>query len=104
MIAGLIHDDYPLTKPPPERLFTQHFCFVTTPSDRSFPYDFKKEAAREKIKIKPCDNERMLISQFNSQMTKFDPDIIVVSSHDEGCFSRREISFRFFEVRKSRPT
>lgn len=83
MIAGLLHDDYPLTKPPPERLFTQHFCFVSSPSDRSLPFDFKKEAANERIKIKPCDNERMLISQFNSQMTKCDPDIIVVSVLDD---------------------
>ncbi|XP_028966378.1 DNA polymerase alpha catalytic subunit [Galendromus occidentalis] len=85
MVAGLVHDDYPLTKPPPAKLFTQHFCFVTTSSDRSLPYDFKKELASERIKIKPCENERMLISQLNSQMTKCDPDIIV--GHDASSFT-----------------
>ena len=88
MVAGLVHDDFPLTKHAPERLFTQHFCFVTSPSDRGLPFDFKKEVAQEKIKIKPCDNERMLISQLNSQMTKCDPDIIVVCHPDFALMSK----------------
>ncbi|XP_022668199.1 DNA polymerase alpha catalytic subunit-like isoform X2 [Varroa destructor] len=88
MVSGLVSEAYPLTKPPPTRLFTGHFCLVAACADRGLPYDFKKELANpttNRLRINACDNERMLISQLNAKIAKVDPDIIV--GHDVTTFT-----------------
>ncbi|OQR69466.1 DNA polymerase alpha catalytic subunit-like [Tropilaelaps mercedesae] len=88
MVSGLVNGAYPLTKPPPARQFTGHFCLVAACADRNLPYDFKKElntSAVAPLHIKACDNERMLISQLNAKVAKVDPDIIV--GHDVNTFT-----------------
>jgi len=80
--ACLIHSDFHMTKPAPGRVFEQHFCVISKPTDCIFPYDFRDTAAKQKgktnVEIQP--SERGLIGCLLAKIQKTDPDLLV--GHD----------------------
>ncbi|CAG9782777.1 unnamed protein product [Diatraea saccharalis] len=80
MISCLIHNSYPIHKPPPNPPFEQHFCVMTKCND-IWPLDLKQTLPQYKsTKLTKCDTERELLNFFMVQFWKLDPDLVV--GHD----------------------
>ncbi|XP_055614438.1 DNA polymerase alpha catalytic subunit [Uranotaenia lowii] len=80
MISVLVHDRFPLNKPPPNPPFNRHFCGVARPNGTVWPYDFNPADPKLNTKVTKCENERMLLNWFLSIYGNIDPDLIV--THD----------------------
>ena len=82
MLSGLVHQYFPINKGAPKHLYHKHFVLVSVGSDqKTLPYDFRKKMnGNTTLNHTICENDRVLVSQFNVTMSKFDPDIIVVSN------------------------
>ncbi|KAL4705659.1 hypothetical protein ACJJTC_011221 [Scirpophaga incertulas] len=80
MISCLVHNNYPIHKPPPNPPFQQHFC-VMTKCNEIWPLDLKQALPQYKAtKLTKCDTERELLNFFMVQFWKLDPDLVV--GHD----------------------
>ncbi|XP_053601752.1 DNA polymerase alpha catalytic subunit [Plodia interpunctella] len=80
MLSCLIHNQFPINKPPPNPPFQQHFC-VMTKCNEIWPLDLKQAFAQYKAtKLTKCDTERELLNCFMVQFWKADPDLVV--GHD----------------------
>ncbi|XP_060810527.1 DNA polymerase alpha catalytic subunit [Amyelois transitella] len=80
MISCLIHNQFPINKPPPNPPFQQHFC-VMTKCNEIWPLDLKQAFLQYKAtKLNKCDSERELLNYFMVQFWKADPDLVV--GHD----------------------
>ncbi|KAL1140590.1 hypothetical protein AAG570_000520, partial [Ranatra chinensis] len=80
-ISCLVNYEFPLNKPPPKKLFTQHFCVLSKPSDVTWPFDVKEEIKKfQKTNIEKMESERALLNFFLTRLYRIDPDIIV--GHD----------------------
>ncbi|XP_073947289.1 DNA polymerase alpha catalytic subunit [Choristoneura fumiferana] len=80
MISCLVHNSFPVNKPPPNPQFQQHFCVITKCNDL-WPLDIKQAISQYKAtKLTKCDTERELLNYFMVQFWKIDPDLVV--GHD----------------------
>ncbi|XP_062561225.1 DNA polymerase alpha catalytic subunit [Armigeres subalbatus] len=80
MISMLVHDRFPLNKPPPSQPFNRHFCGAARPAGTSWPHDFNPQDPTLKTKVTKCENERTLLNWFLSMYGNIDPDLVV--THD----------------------
>ncbi|CAH0775041.1 unnamed protein product [Bemisia tabaci] len=81
MISCLVHNSFPTDKPAPSPPFQQHFCAMTRPSDKGWPYDSKDIVSQCKVtKLEKMDNERALLGFFLANFFRIDPDLVV--GHD----------------------
>ncbi|XP_054978992.1 DNA polymerase alpha catalytic subunit [Sorex araneus] len=76
-MAVLVHHSFALDKAPPRPPFQSHFCVVSTPKDCIFPYNFKEDISKKKVKVEIAATERTLLGFFLAKVHKLDPDIIV---------------------------
>ncbi|XP_063393555.1 DNA polymerase alpha catalytic subunit [Cydia fagiglandana] len=80
MLSCLVHNNFPVHKPPPNPPFQQHFCVITK-CDDLWPMDLKQALSQYKAtKLTKCDTERELLNYFMVQFWKLDPDLVV--GHD----------------------
>ncbi|KAF6204005.1 hypothetical protein GE061_002344 [Apolygus lucorum] len=80
-IGCVVNTAYPLDKPPPAKLFNQHFCLLTKPSDTTWPFDIREAAQNfKKTTVQRVDSERALLNCFLTKLFVIDADIIV--GHD----------------------
>ncbi|EAT39994.1 AAEL008247-PA [Aedes aegypti] len=80
MISVLVHDRFPLNKPPPNPPFNKHFCGAARPAGTNWPHDFNAQDPKLNTKVTKCENERTLLNWFLSLYGTFDPDLVV--THD----------------------
>ncbi|XP_058453035.1 DNA polymerase alpha catalytic subunit [Malaya genurostris] len=97
MISVLVHDRFPLNKPPPNPPFNRHFCGVTRPSSTSWPYDFNPNDPKMSTKVTKCENERTLLNWFLSIYGNIDPDLVV--THDTNDFQLDLICHRLMAIK-----
>jgi len=78
-IAGLVNNEYFVDKPPPEKLFHNHFLAVTKPGDLVFPFDLETRVQTEgkQLKMELLPSERALLGFLLAKIHKYDPDIII---------------------------
>ncbi|XP_028164527.1 DNA polymerase alpha catalytic subunit [Ostrinia furnacalis] len=80
MLSCLVHNNFPIHKPPPNPPFQQHFCIMTK-CNEIWPLDLKQTLAQYKAtKLTKCDTERELLNYFMVQFWKLDPDLVI--GHD----------------------
>ncbi|XP_037963933.2 DNA polymerase alpha catalytic subunit [Plutella xylostella] len=80
MLSCLVHNNFPIHKPPPNPPFQQHFC-VMTKCNEIWPLDLKQALPQFKAtKLTKCDSERELLNYFMVQFWKLDADLVV--GHD----------------------
>ncbi|CAH1398889.1 unnamed protein product [Nezara viridula] len=80
-VGCLVSNSYPVDKPPPEKLFNQHFCVFSKPSDLTWPYDIKEHLSNfKKTSLERMESERALLNLLLTKLYRIDPDIIV--GHD----------------------
>ncbi|XP_013168411.1 PREDICTED: DNA polymerase alpha catalytic subunit [Papilio xuthus] len=80
MLSCLVHNSFPIHKPPPNPPFHQHFC-VMTKCNEIWPLDLKQALSQyNATKLTKCDTERELLNYFMVQFWKLDPDLVV--GHD----------------------
>ncbi|XP_073983842.1 DNA polymerase alpha catalytic subunit isoform X2 [Rhodnius prolixus] len=80
-VACLVNHTYSVDQPTPERLFNQHFCVLSRPSDIPWPYDLNGALQNfKKTNVHKMDSERALLNYLLTKLYKIDADIIV--GHD----------------------
>ncbi|XP_055642416.1 DNA polymerase alpha catalytic subunit [Toxorhynchites rutilus septentrionalis] len=97
MISVLVHDRFPLNKPPPNPPFNRHFCGVARPTGTSWPHDFDPSDPKINTKVTKCENERTLLNWFLSMYGTIDPDLIV--THDAYDFQLDLICQRLMAIK-----
>ncbi|XP_058825862.1 DNA polymerase alpha catalytic subunit-like [Topomyia yanbarensis] len=97
MVSVLVHDRFPLNKPPPNPPFNRHFCGVARPNSTSWPYDFNPNDPKMNTKVTKCENERTLLNWFLSIYGNVDPDLIV--THDAYDFQLDLICQRLMAIK-----
>ncbi len=85
LMSCLVHDEFYLDRPAPEKPFRSHFCALSKPDGVPWPFDFQKMLAASKRnrgspRIDKMDSERALLGFVLAQVQRVDPDIIV--GHD----------------------
>ena len=78
-VACLVNSEYYVDKPPPEKVFHDHFLAVTKTSDIVFPLDLSERAQSEgrQLKMEVLASERALLGFLLAKIHKYDPDIII---------------------------
>lgn len=77
-ISCLINKAYCIDKETPDQLFNEHFCLLSHPSDKPYPFGFNGAAKDNAITtIQICDSERGLLNCFLAKVQALDPDLIV---------------------------
>ncbi|KAK9497008.1 hypothetical protein O3M35_012802 [Rhynocoris fuscipes] len=80
-VGCLVNNAYSVDKPAPERLFNQHFCVISRPSDLPWPYNFSEALQNfKKTNVHKMDSERALLNFLLTKLFKIDADLIV--GHD----------------------
>lgn len=78
VISCLVNKAYCIDKDAPSQLFHEHFCLISHPSDKPYPFGFNTAAKDNAItKIQICDSERSLLNCFLAKVQAIDPDLIV---------------------------
>ncbi|CAG4963801.1 unnamed protein product [Parnassius apollo] len=97
MLSCLVHNGFPIHKPPPNPPFHQHFCVMTKCNDL-WPLDLKQNLPQYKItKLTKCDTERELLNYFMVQFWKLDPDLVV--GHDMQGFQQDLLMGNILDLR-----
>lgn len=78
-VACLINSEYYVDKPPPDKVFHDHFLAVTKTSDIVFPLDLTDRVKTEgkQLKIEVLASERALLGFLLAKIHKYDPDILI---------------------------
>ncbi|XP_053690706.1 DNA polymerase alpha catalytic subunit [Sabethes cyaneus] len=97
MLSILVHDRFPLNKPPPNPPFVRYFCGIARPSGTSWPYDFNPNDPKLGTKATKCENERTLLNWFLGVYGNIDPDLIV--THDAYDFQLDLICQRLMAIK-----
>ncbi|XP_068628346.1 DNA polymerase alpha catalytic subunit [Battus philenor] len=97
MLSCLVHNSFPIHKPPPNPPFHQHFC-VMTKCNELWPLDLKQFLPQYKsTKLTKCDTERELLNYFMVQFWKLDPDLVV--GHDMHGFQQDLLMGNILDLR-----
>ena len=85
LVSCLVHDEFYLDRPAPEKPFKSHFCALSKPESGCWPFDFQKmlDAYKKKKgspRIDRMDSERALLGFVLAHVQRLDPDIII--GHD----------------------
>ncbi|XP_014254893.1 DNA polymerase alpha catalytic subunit [Cimex lectularius] len=85
-VGCLVNNSYLVEKPAPQRLFNQHFCVLSRPSDFSWPFDLKEALSGfKKTAVEKMESERSLLNFLLTKLFKIDADMII--GHDLSGYS-----------------